>query len=53
MRLAARARMFQDENLAFGDEDAVVGFGVAAGEVVEVDFGEGGRHDVEEGRILS
>lgn len=38
--------MVEAEDVFFADEDAVVGFAVAAGEVVEVEFGEGFGHGV-------
>ena len=41
---AAGARVGDGEDVAVADEDAVVGFAVAAGEVVEVEFGEGSGH---------
>lgn len=47
MWLAARTRMIQVEDSLLGHEDAVVGFGVAAGEMMEIDFGEGVVHGAE------
>lgn len=38
--------MVEAEDVLFADEDAVVGFAVAAGEVVEVESGEGFGHGV-------
>lgn len=42
--LAAGAGVGEVEDVFGADEDAVVGFVVAAGEAVEVDLGEGGVH---------